>query len=92
VRGIFIPAAGDHGLWPWRNVQSCDRNVAPHGREVGDHGLCPWGSMPHLRSYISKREKYDKENVGRWLMAVFRSLTKKKVIFILIQKYKGGET
>jgi hypothetical protein len=48
--------------------------------------------MPHLRSYISKREKYDKENVGRWLMAVFRSLTKKKVIFILTQKYKGEET
>jgi hypothetical protein len=29
---------------------------------------------------------------GGWLMAVFRSLTKKKVVFILIQKYKGGET
>jgi hypothetical protein len=40
-----IPAAGDHSLWPWRNVQSCDRDVAPHGREVGDHGLCPWGSI-----------------------------------------------
>jgi len=42
--------------------------------------------MCNLRSFISKREKYDKENVGRWLMAVFRSLTKKKVIFILTQK------
>jgi hypothetical protein len=41
----FIPAAGDHGLWLWRNVQSCDRDVAPHRREVGDHGLCPWGSI-----------------------------------------------
>jgi hypothetical protein len=41
----FIPAAGDHGLWPWRNVQSCDRDVAPHGREAGDHRLCPWGSI-----------------------------------------------
>ncbi len=40
-RRYFIPAAGDHRLWPWRNVQLCDRDVAPHGREAGDHGLCP---------------------------------------------------
>jgi hypothetical protein len=26
-------------------VQSCDRDVAPHGHEVGDQGLCPWGSI-----------------------------------------------
>jgi len=41
----FIPAEGDHGLWPWRNVQSCYRDVAPHGRDAGDHVLCPWGSI-----------------------------------------------
>jgi len=45
LRVVFIPAAGDHGLWPWRNVESCERDVAPHGREAGDHGLCPWGSI-----------------------------------------------
>jgi hypothetical protein len=44
----FIPGAGDHGLWPLRNVQSCDRDVAPHGRDAGDHGLCPWGSISYL--------------------------------------------
>ena len=46
----FIPAAGDHGLWPWRNAPSCGRDVAPHGRRKGDHGLCPWGSINN-RSY-----------------------------------------
>ena len=60
----FIPAAGDHGLWPWRNVQSCDRDVAPHGREAGDHGLCPWGSMSGgmvlLRVYPHQRKNMNK--------------------------------
>jgi len=28
----FIPAAGDHGLWPWRIAPSLDRDVAPQGR------------------------------------------------------------
>jgi hypothetical protein len=60
----LIPAAGDHGLWPWRNVQSCDRDVAPHGREAGDHGLCPWGSMRRgmvlLRVYLHQRKNMNK--------------------------------
>ena len=28
-----------------RNVRSCDRNVAPHGRWPRYHGLCAWGSI-----------------------------------------------
>ena len=27
ARNSFIPAAGDHGLWPWRNTPSCGRPV-----------------------------------------------------------------
>jgi hypothetical protein len=42
---LSIPAAGDHGLWPWRSSPSCDRNVAPRGRWPRYHGLCPWGSI-----------------------------------------------
>jgi len=49
--GKFIPAAGDHGLWPWRNVQSCDRDVAPHGREAGYHRLCPGGSILLMQTH-----------------------------------------
>jgi hypothetical protein len=26
---IFIPAAGDHGLWPWRNAP-CVTGMSPH--------------------------------------------------------------
>jgi hypothetical protein len=35
----FIPAAGDHGLWPWRNAPSYDRNVAPRGVGQGTTGF-----------------------------------------------------
>ena len=42
----LIPAAGDHGLWPWRNVQSCDRDVAPHGREAGTLGFARGAPSP----------------------------------------------
>ena len=41
----FIPVTRDHGLWPWRNAPSCDRNVAPHGRWASYRGLYRWGSI-----------------------------------------------
>jgi hypothetical protein len=65
VGGNVIPAAGDHGLWPWRNVQSCDRDVAPHGREAGDHGLCPWGSIEKARLLrFSRNDHFLNRNLG----------------------------
>jgi hypothetical protein len=29
---IFTPAAESHGLWPWMNAPTFDRDVAPLGR------------------------------------------------------------
>jgi hypothetical protein len=55
---LFIPTAGDYGLWPWRNGQSCDRDVAPHGREAGNHGLCPWGSIFKWRGYLALNRNF----------------------------------
>jgi TRAP-type C4-dicarboxylate transport system permease small subunit len=51
---MFAPAAGRHGLWPWRNMPLYDRDVAPHGRRTGDYGFA-WGSMGKR-----KRMKFEK--------------------------------
>ena len=78
---LFTPAAGDHGLWPWRNVQSSDRDVAPHGREAGDHGLCPWGSINGIYfSSLSSDKKGPCPNQGKdrivsWLLFKMKRIT-----------------
>ena len=44
----FTPATESHGLWPWMNVPTFGRDVAPLGRQSGATGFAREAPQGHF--------------------------------------------
>ena len=86
---FFIPAAGDHGLWPGRNAPSCGRDVAPHGRWTGDPVLCPWGSISQSPPANSTHSCLSPPIAPKYLSQGGRTPNHPPLSFIFFHNFEG---